>query len=103
MTRARFTFAAAVLPALTVGLVLAQERSAKGTYQRVKVHGKSLEENLSGEPADRDVSIYLPPSYQREVKRRYPVIYLLHGYTNADTGWFGPLAGGSFANRDNLA
>jgi S-formylglutathione hydrolase len=62
----------------------------KGTYERAKVHGKSLEGNLSGEPADRDVSVYLPPSYATARNRRYPVVYLLHGYTNTDEGWFGP-------------
>jgi enterochelin esterase-like enzyme len=75
---------------------------AEGTYARVKVHGKSLEGNLSGEPADRDVSIYLPPSYQKEGSRRYPVVYLLHGYTNSDIGWFGPESRGSFANGNTM-
>src|SRR5690606_24064695 len=36
------------------------------------------------------VSIYLPPSYSRELDRRYPVVYMLHGYTNTDLGYFGP-------------
>src|SRR5262249_10630782 len=74
----------------------------KGSYQRIKVHGKSLEGNLSGEPADRDVSIYLPPSYQSEPNRRYPVVYLLHGYTNSDIGWFGPESRGSFADGNTM-
>jgi S-formylglutathione hydrolase len=86
-----------------LGLAAAQAAEpAKGTYQRVKVHGKSLEGNLSGEPADRDVSIYLPPSYQRDAARRYPVVYLLHGYTNSDVGWFGPEGRGSFANGNTM-
>ena len=75
---------------------------AKGTYARIKVHGKSLEGNLSGEPADRDVSIYLPPSYGAQTARRYPVVYLLHGYTNSDVGWFGPESRGSFANGNTM-
>ena len=62
----------------------------KGTYERIKVHGTSLEGNLAGDPADRDVSVYLPPSYATEHNRRYPVVYLLHGYTNSDEGWYGP-------------
>lgn len=74
----------------------------KGTYNRIKVHGKSLEGNLSGEPADRDVSVYLPPSYQQDTARRYPVVYLLHGYTNSDVGWFGPESRGSFANGNTM-
>lgn len=62
----------------------------KGTLERIKVRGKSLEGNLMKESAEPEVSIYLPPSYQRERARRYPVVYLLHGYTNSDLGYFGP-------------
>jgi S-formylglutathione hydrolase FrmB len=64
--------------------------TGKGTYERIKVHGKSLEGNLEGDSPDRDVSVYLPPSYATSKNRRYPVVYLLHGYTNSDEGWFGP-------------
>jgi S-formylglutathione hydrolase FrmB len=36
----------------------------------------------------RDVrySIYLPPDYESS-ERAYPVVYLLHGYTDDNTGW----------------
>ena len=61
----------------------------KGTLERVKVFGKSLEGNLMGESSSPDVSIYLPPSYAKERGRRYPVVYLLHGYTGTDLGYFG--------------
>ena len=91
-----------LLLAICAGLTNAAEPAPHGTYQRVKVHGKSLEGNLSREPVDRDVSIYLPPSYQREKSRRYPVVYLLHGYTNSDVGWFGPEGRGSFANGNTM-
>ena len=56
------------------------EKDLKGKLERIKVHGKSLEGNLEGDSADRDVFVYLPPSYQREPNRRYPVVYTLHGY-----------------------
>ena len=36
---------------------------AKGSVQRIKVHGKSLEGNLEGDSPDPEVSIYLPPGY----------------------------------------
>ncbi len=91
--------------ALVLGFTIAFAQSgppSKGAYARIKVHGKSLEGNLSGEPADRDVSVYLPPSYQRDTTRRFPVVYLLHGYTNSDVGWFGPEGRGSFANGNTM-
>ena len=75
--------AGAAPQAATVPVVL------KGKLERVKVHGKSLEGNLMGESAEPEVSIYLPPSYATERNRRYPVVYLLHGYTGTDLGYFG--------------
>jgi S-formylglutathione hydrolase len=51
-----------------------------GTVERVMVHGKSLEGNLEGDSPDRDVLVYLPPSYAADQARRFPVVYLLHGY-----------------------
>jgi S-formylglutathione hydrolase FrmB len=59
-----------------------------GTVETIKVHGKSLEGNLEGDSPDRDVFVYLPPSYATEKNRRYPVVYFLHGYgLNAETSW----------------
>ena len=62
----------------------------KGKLERIKVHGKSLDGNLMGESSSPEVSIYLPPSYATGGNRRYPVVYLLHGYTGTDLGYFGP-------------
>jgi enterochelin esterase-like enzyme len=66
-----------------------QSLPAKGTVQRIKVHGKSLEGNLEGDSPDREVSIYLPPRYDSESTRHYPAIYLLHGYFLTDQYWTG--------------
>jgi enterochelin esterase-like enzyme len=60
-----------------------------GTVQHIKVHGKGLESNLEGDSPDRNVSVYLPPSYNTERNRRYPVVYMLHGFTDSDAKWFG--------------
>ena len=60
----------------------------KGKIEKIKVHGKSLEGNLEGDSADRDVFIYLPPSYGSQPNRRYPVVYFLHGYgIGAEAYW----------------
>jgi enterochelin esterase-like enzyme len=61
----------------------------KGTVERIKVHGKGLEGNLAGDSPDREVSVYLPPSYITNPKRRYPVVYLLHGFTDSDAKLYG--------------
>ena len=52
----------------------------QGTVERITVHGKSLEGNLEVDSPDRAVTIYLPPSYAADQARRFPVVYLLHGY-----------------------
>ena len=62
---------------------------AKGNVQRVKVHGKSLEGNLSGDSVDRHVSVYLPASYSKNTTKRYPVVYFLHGFTDDDAKFYG--------------
>jgi hypothetical protein len=49
--------------------------------ERIKVHGAALEGNLEGNAVDRDVIVFLPPSYDAEETRRYPVLYALHGYS----------------------
>lgn len=61
----------------------------KGSVQRIKIHGKLLEHNLSGDSADRYVSVYLPASYSSGTKKRYPVVYFLHGYTDNDAKFYG--------------
>ena len=55
--------------------------SRKGSLERITVHGRALEGNLEGDSPDRPVVVYLPPSYANEPRRRYPVLYFLHGYT----------------------
>ena len=67
-------------PALRAQAPNAAGTPIKGSFQKITVHGKSLEGNLEGDSADRDVFVYLPPSYARETTRRYPVVYFLHGY-----------------------
>jgi S-formylglutathione hydrolase len=60
-----------------------------GAVQRVVVHGKGLEGNLEGDSPDRDVAVYLPPSYSAAGTRRYPVMYMLHGFTDDVDHWWG--------------
>jgi S-formylglutathione hydrolase len=63
------------------------ERPRAGSIEKIKVHGASLEGNLEGDPAERDVFVYLPPGYAANRNRRYPVVYLLHGYGRVGEQW----------------
>lgn len=60
-----------------------------GNKERIKVYSHALEGNLIGDPADREVTVYLPPSYATETHKSFPVLYMLHGFTDDDSQWFG--------------
>jgi enterochelin esterase-like enzyme len=55
--------------------------------EHIKVHGTALEGNLEGDAIDRDVIVFLPPSYKHDQARRYPVVYALHGYSIGAEQW----------------
>jgi enterochelin esterase-like enzyme len=92
----RYPAALVVLLGIAPSLISAQGRGGapgraggppvvrQGTVEQIKVHGKALEGNLEGDSPDRDVTVYLPPSYAADQKRRFPVVYLLHGYGGKD-------------------
>lgn len=44
----------------------------------------TMESKLMGKPIK--YTIYLPPDYETS-QRRYPVVYLLHGFSDNDMGW----------------
>jgi enterochelin esterase-like enzyme len=65
---------------------------AASSLEHITVHGASLEGNLEGDSPDRAVTVYLPPSYAGDQNRRFPVVYLLHGYTARDNTFTEQLA-----------
>jgi enterochelin esterase-like enzyme len=59
--------------------------------EHIKVHGAALEGNLENDAVDRDVIVFLPPSYATNKSRRYPVVYALHGYSIGAAQWSGEI------------
>jgi enterochelin esterase-like enzyme len=55
--------------------------------EHIKIHGAALEGNLEGDAVDRDVIVFLPPSYDKEKNRHYPVVYALHGFFIGAEQW----------------
>lgn len=51
-----------------------------GQLQQVFFHSKSTSTNLR-------CFVYTPPDYERELTKRYPVLYLQHGGGEDETGW----------------
>lgn len=55
--------------------------ASHGTVVVESFTSRALQGNPLGDPSVRDIPVYLPPSYERDRSRRYPVIYWLHGFT----------------------
>src|SRR6185503_7521169 len=62
-------------------------RASQGRLVELKVSAPSLKGNLLGDPTEQDVAIYLPPSYDTSPTKRYPTLYLLHGFTATYKAW----------------
>jgi len=48
------------------------------------IEGQSMASKITG--YDVNYSVYLPPGYEAS-QRAYPVVYLLHGYSDNETAW----------------
>jgi len=60
-----------------------------GSFSLQAQHGKVMDDlslNSKILKGERKFSVYLPPDYDSS-SRSYPVLYLLHGYTDDHTGW----------------
>jgi enterochelin esterase-like enzyme len=55
--------------------------------QRVQIHGKTLEGNLEGSADTREALVFLPPGYEKNPRRRYAVVYALHGFFIGAEQW----------------
>lgn len=60
---------------------------AQGRIVTDTLHSAALRRNLLDDTPDREVLVYLPPSYDGTPRRRYPVLYLLHGFTSHPGEW----------------
>ena len=90
----------AAAAAFAVALPLwAQSGAPAGKVERIKVHSPAIEGNLQGNTADRDVLVYLPPSYAGSRNRRYPVVYQLHGWLPGGEQWAGMIDFEAGTNR----
>jgi enterochelin esterase family protein len=52
-------------------------------------HGQVREIYYFGKTSNtqRRSFVYTPPDYDKDLNRRFPVLYLLHGYNENETGW----------------
>lgn len=80
----------AIIAVLFLVTAAAAQAPREGKLVREVVHASTIANRPAGEKPDRNVSIYLPPSYDSSSTRQYPVVYLLHGITDSDTTWTTP-------------
>lgn len=80
---ARRAALAALVP-LVLAATLSAAPAARASAGQAVSEGLSLKSRVLG----REVAfaVYLPPDYAAS-GRRYPVVYLLHGYTDDESGW----------------
>ncbi len=52
---------------------------------RGEIHHHFFHSKIAGE--DRDFYVYTPPGYDPHAKQDYPVLYLLHGFSDDASGW----------------
>ena len=50
-----------------------------------QIHQHFYRSKIAGE--DRDYYVYTPPKYDPKKKTEYPVLYLLHGFSDDTSGW----------------
>lgn len=74
-----------------------------GRVVEMQVPAPALKGNLLKTPTVQSVSIYLPASYDRGSTRRYPVIYLLHGYSESPATWLEQVGVKAILDRDIAA
>ena len=79
-----FSLVILVSAGLFLSMPGAAQESAEGVPMGQVVEGLRMPSAILG----RDVNfvVYLPPDYAAST-RRYPVVYLLHGYTDDESGW----------------
>lgn len=70
-------------------VTLSQQGPAPATTSKLlqlNVPAPSLKGNLLGDPTEQPAYVYLPPGYEASTKR-YPTLYLLHGFTSNAGVW----------------
>jgi pimeloyl-ACP methyl ester carboxylesterase len=58
----------------------------KGVLETRELQSPALESNPLGDPARRQLRVYLPPGYSGG-EQRYPAVYFLHSFSNSGASW----------------
>jgi S-formylglutathione hydrolase FrmB len=58
-----------------------------GRLEEHVIASELLRDNPLGDPCDRPLWVYVPPGYDADASRRYPVVYVIQGYTGHVAMW----------------
>jgi S-formylglutathione hydrolase FrmB len=58
-----------------------------GRLEEHVIASELLRDNPLGDPCDRPLWVYLPPGYDADPAHRYPVVYVIQGYTGHVAMW----------------
>ena len=58
-----------------------------GQLEEHVITSELLRDNPLGDPSDRPLWVYLPPGYDADADRRYPVVYVIQGYAGHVAMW----------------
>ncbi len=91
--RPHLQLALLAVPALLACAHPPPPKVARGEVLHARVHSHGLAANLLGDPAELEVVVWLPRGYATS-ERRYPVLYLLHGFGSSPATFFDGSAAG---------
>ena len=72
---------------LLLVLCVSASAAAQGRILVDTIRSNAIAGNLIGDTPNREVFVYTPPNYDRTPNRRFPVLYLLHGFTSHPREW----------------
>jgi enterochelin esterase-like enzyme len=72
---------------VVLAMLSAARLTAQGRIVTDSVISAALEGNRYGDSPVRRLLVYLPPGYDDDTSRRYPAVYLLHGYGASPDVW----------------
>ena len=84
-----------VITTLFLTLTVSAQFGGRGPQSRVE--NKTINSKVLN--ADRDYSIFLPRSYDTDVNKKYPILYLFHGMGGINTSWFRDLRAKDVADQ----
>ncbi len=80
-----------LLPVVALLIIVAASgafaRIPVGRLVTISIDSAALKGNMLGDPSVQEADVYLPPGYVTDTAKRYPVVYLLHGYTGVKESW----------------